>query len=197
MTGTQFNLTPPEDGDWFERVVGTEMDKPAVSDAVYLELVEVSGKILQEAQKAYQEASRAKELAKGSDGEGQANLVFMNTVEELYGAIQMHNEKVVEWQTGKKETIMAPIKESLTEVERSSKLLLDPLSPLVEQIKVEMREIVMKEGATFFGHFNRVEYVKGSLTLTDPEGLIFFAKQHPEVLKFFGQGKTYTRIVKK
>lgn len=95
----------------------------------------------------------------------------------------------------KMQEILAPVKEQIDAAEQELADGLEELAPAKKTAEDAIRKAVLSVGESVKGEVYRCEYVKSTLKLKDPVGLLVFAKEHPEVLKYFGESLPTTRIV--
>lgn len=93
------------------------------------------------------------------------------------------------------QVILAPVKEQIDAAEQELADGLEELAPAKKIAEENIRRAVLTKSESIKGSVYRCEYVKSAFKLKDPVGLLGYAKEHPEVLKYFAESAPTTRLV--
>lgn len=96
-----------------------------------------------------------------------------------------------------REAILAPVKADLNAVDEAEQEALQELSPMKSRIEEVLRSNTLEKAETQQSDHWQVQYVQSAIKVTDLKGLMMFAKEHTEVLRFLGETAPYTKIVKR
>lgn len=95
----------------------------------------------------------------------------------------------------KRNELLAPIAQELLAIDQELDSNLEEITPMKQAYEKAIRNMVIEKGETLKGSIMRCEFVKGGFKLRDMTGFLGFAKEHPDVLRFFDSSDPSTRLV--